>query len=139
MSRATRRRAHPADAETAPVKMSDVLAEFVAPYLELAETPAAYEQLLKLAVLAWNLALFPPAERAAMTDEAFSPERLHVDEATRRDMRLLAAQLILRKLADFAGDARYIVDFKVEHNGDDYELRVAATLPGQPPEAPGVE
>lgn len=139
MSRASRRHARPADAETAPAKISDVLAEFVAPYLDLAETPAAYEQLLKLAVLAWNLALFPPAERAAMTDEAFSPERLHVAEDARRDMRLLVSQLVLRKLAEFAGDARYIVDFKVERAGDDYELRVAATLPGQPPAAPGVE
>jgi hypothetical protein len=116
--------------------MSDVLAAFVAPYLDLAETPAAYEQLLKLGVLAWNLALFPPAQRAAMTEEAFSPERLHVDDETRRDMRVLVSQLILRKLAEFAGDPRYILEFKVDRSGDDFELRVAATRPVDAPPRP---
>lgn len=118
--------------------MSDILAAFVAPYLDLAESPAAYEQLLKLAVLAWNLALFPPEQRAAMTEEAFSPDRLHVDDATRRDMRVLVAQLILRKLAEFADDPHYILEFKLDPSGADYELRVAATLPTdtEPPPNP---
>jgi hypothetical protein len=109
--------------------MSDVLVAFVAPYLDLAQTPAGYEQLLKLAVLAWNLALYPPTQRTALTAEAFSPERLDVPPATRRDMRILVNQLVLRKLESFAADPRYIVDFKVVLNGDDYEVRVASTLP----------
>ena len=41
------------------IKMSDVLEEFVEPYLEFAETEEAYRKLLSVAVVAWNVALFP--------------------------------------------------------------------------------
>ena len=49
--------------------MSEVLWEFVAPYMPLAPEREAVEKLLTLAIAAWNVTLFPVAERAQRLHE----------------------------------------------------------------------
>jgi len=45
-------------------KMSEVLWEFLAPYMPLAPDRVAVEKLLTMAIAAWNVTLFPVGERA---------------------------------------------------------------------------
>ena len=45
-------------------KMSEVLWEFLAPYMPLAPDRKAMEKLLAMAIVAWNVTLFPVEERA---------------------------------------------------------------------------
>ena len=45
-------------------KMSEILWEFLAPYMPLAPDREAVEKLLTMAIAAWNVTLFPVGERA---------------------------------------------------------------------------
>jgi hypothetical protein len=50
------------------VKMSEVLEEFVEPYLDFAQNRSQREKLFSIAVIAWNLAIMPGNERQPMID-----------------------------------------------------------------------
>ena len=47
-------------------KMSEVLTDFVEPYLEFADTDEAHRKLLTLAVMAWNASFLPEKEQQDM-------------------------------------------------------------------------
>ena len=49
---------------TGGIKMSEVIENFIEPYMDLANTEENLRKLLTLAGLAWNTALFPKEERA---------------------------------------------------------------------------
>ncbi len=94
-------------------KMSDVLEQFVEPYLKFARTADEHRKLFNLAALAWNAALLPPGDREKMIAEVLSaqasrrtPGRLKADAKNIIDL------LIARKLAHFADNTRRII--KVE-------------------------
>lgn len=55
-------RRSPAGAE----KMSEVIQQFIAPYMPLVRNLQDMERLVTMALVAWNAALLPPAERAEM-------------------------------------------------------------------------
>ncbi len=110
-------------------KLSDRLGDFLAPYSHLAADEVSYRNLLRIAIAAWNLALFPADRHPALLDEMVSPERLAVDEAARAEMRALLGELVARKGLLFAAERRYIVDFDLKSTPDGYELSVASTLP----------
>src|SRR6266571_5026329 len=74
-------------------KMSEVLWEFLAPYTPLAPDREAMEKLLAMAIVAWNVPLFPVGERA---------QRLHELSTTlpaeaRTDFLGLIREMIARK------------------------------------------
>jgi len=110
-------------------KLSDRLGDFLAPYSHLAADEVSYRNLLRIAIAAWNLALFPPDRHPALLDEMVSPARLAVDDAARAEMRALLQELVTRKGQLFATERRYIVDFDLKSTPDGYQLSVASTLP----------
>jgi len=107
------------------VKMSDVLGEFVEPYVDFVEGIESYRRLLTLAVLAWNAALAAEAQREAMVDDVL---RKGVPEDLLADGREIVSQLVLRKQRSFAHFRRPILNFSLEDRGDQYYLMVASAL-----------
>jgi len=80
----------PAGAE----KMSEVIEEFVEPYLNMAQTEDSLGKLLTLAISAWNAALLPPAKREKFLQEL--GQTLPMEQ--RDDFRTVLDPLIQRKL-----------------------------------------
>src|SRR5260370_29717067 len=106
-------------------KMSEVLLEFVEPYMESAVTEDALRKLLTMAIVAWNAALIPPAEREAIirkTEDSLLP-------GMRADFRAILAPLILRKQQYFSDNRRSIIDFTLTMERAGPYLQVMSSLP----------
>lgn len=110
------------------VKMSDVLTAFVEPYAHLAENDKAYERLLSIGIIAWNMALHPEDVRREKIDE-FLSQMMPADALA--DAKELVGALVKRKLAFFADIQRLIIDFEITDLGDRNHLSVVSTLPKQ--------
>lgn len=108
-------------------KMSEVLLDFVEPYLDSAPTEEALRKLLVLAVVAWNAALLPTTERDKFIQE--SENALPPD--ARADFRTVLDPLIARKLAHFATIRRGIFEFKLSMRSSGPYLQVMSTMPGE--------
>jgi hypothetical protein len=113
-------------------KMSDVLEDFIEPYMGSVEDEDAHRKLLSLGVLAWNAALLPEDRRKAMIDDfvskGFPPGS--ADLATK--LRSLVDSMVERKLAHFASNRRAIISFELKDTGRDFHLTVASTLEDSP-------
>jgi len=102
------------------IKISDVLEEFVEPYQQFAETKEAYRKLLTIAIVAWNVMLFPEKDRSSRLDELLGtlPDRM------RKDGRQITEELMVRKERFFSQHRRMLVDFEVEGTGGKWHLSV---------------
>lgn len=109
------------------VKMSEVLADFVEPYLEFADTEEAYQKLLTLAVVAWNTSLFPEEEQQDMIDKTLEamPE---TPEEVKTGLKEIVNMLMARKKIYFSEYKRMIIDFELTDTGRGYHLSVVSTL-----------
>ncbi len=106
-------------------KMSEVLLEFVEPYMESAPTEDALRKLLTLAIVAWNAALIPPAEREALirkTEDGLPPDM-------RSDFRAILEPMILRKQQLFSDNRRAIIEYELTMRPAGPYLQVMSTLP----------
>ena len=105
------------------IKMSEVMEELVEPYREHAETKEAYRMLLTLAVVAWNMTLFPEKKRASMLDKLI----VTLPEEVRADGKVIIEELMLRKERFFTEYRRMIIDFEVTDTGGGWHLSVMST------------
>lgn len=110
------------------VKMSEVLEEFVEPYLFEVHGPERRQMVFDMAVVAWNLAIMPEAERKSAMADLFDDLMKNQKAVVRQDLDNLIAEMITRKLELFPNNRRYIVDFQLEGDGDQFHLSVASTL-----------
>jgi len=108
--------------------MSDVLDEFIEPYGDMADTDDAYENLLRLGMLAWNAALLPAERRQAMIDETIEAGFSTASRSIQALAREVVEALVRRKLEHFAANQRMIISFKLSHTKDGLHLSVASTL-----------
>jgi hypothetical protein len=109
-------------------KMSDALADFVAPYADSAKAQEEYEKLLSLAVFAWNTALMPKEEQQPVLDKTIDEGLPGLPGAMKADLKGLLKTLIARKQAFFANNRRFILDFDLQDTGNGYHLSVASTV-----------
>ena len=109
-------------------RMSDVLDEFIEPYSDAADTDEAYENLLRLGMLAWNAALLPADRRQAMIDETLEAGFSTASRSVQALAREVVETLVRRKLEHFAENQRAILSFKLSHTRDGLHLSVASTL-----------
>jgi hypothetical protein len=117
------------------IKMSEVLEDFVEPYLEKVEdTLEAQTKLISVAVLAWNAALLPVEERREMLDDAVGKALKGASAKEKQGFREIVDTMIERKLAHFAEYGRAIIDFELTDIGSGYHLSVVSTMegPGEP-------
>ena len=105
-------------------KMSEVLLDFVEPYMESAATEEELRKLLTLASAAWNAALLPPTEREKIVRE--TEETLPAE--VRHDYRAILEPLIERKQEHFAENRRGILNFELTMGPTGPYLRVMSTL-----------
>jgi hypothetical protein len=108
-------------------KMSDVLEEFVDPWMTSAETTDGYRRLLTLGMAAWNAALLPADKRAAFIEELAGNGRIPAEG--RPMFRSIIQEMIDRKQAFFSENTRAIVSIELIDAGDEPYLTVASTLP----------
>lgn len=106
------------------VKMSDILKEFIEPHTEFTKDTPSYERLVATAVVAWNTALMPVAERITFLDKLSQ----NFDAETQKDFYTAVGELIERKERHFAQYDRQIIDAQVTDLGDSYHLAVVSLL-----------
>ena len=105
-------------------KMSEVILEFLEPYLGDWETEDQFKELVGLGVIAWNAALFPGDKRVEVLDEmveSLPPE-------ARSEMRALFTELIRRKDTRFASYKRVIFDYQVTMTSSGPHLTVLSSM-----------
>ena len=105
-------------------KMSEVLWEFLAPYMPLAPDREAVEKLLTMAIAAWNVALFPVGERAQRLRELSTT----LPAEARTDFLALIQEMMTRKARYFAQSTRYILNYELTERRASYHLNVLSTL-----------
>lgn len=114
-----------------PGGMSEVLVEFMEPYLKAtSEQPLASLQempgkLVTVAVFAWNLS-FMPEERRRNTIDQVVASMSGGSEPLRTDMRQVFSVLVERRLRDFSEHELLVVDFEVVGRDDGHQLVVKA-------------
>ena len=101
-------------------KMSEVLEEFVEPYLQFAETKEAYQKLITTAIVAWNVMLFPEKDRSSSLDELLAT----LPKNVRKDGKQVIEELMVRKERFFSQYKRMIIDFEVTDTGNGWHLSV---------------
>ena len=114
------------------VKMSEVLEEFVEPYLDSTRNFSQREKLFSIAAIVWNIALMPEKERQQMVDQVIEQGMRGNDPLARQDAREIIDGLIARKQTFFADNKRYIIDFQLQDMGQTFHLSVASTLMNLP-------
>jgi hypothetical protein len=109
-------------------KMSEVLGDFVSPFLALVDTDDDRRMVIKTAVLAWNLSLLAPIKRSLMLENSIvnicPSDNLLDRENLRKDLN----QMITYKLQSFADNQRKILDVQISDYGEQFHLSVASTL-----------
>jgi hypothetical protein len=110
-------------------KMSAVLEDFVAPYEDDTATKQELENLFSLGVVAWNLAITPKVERAALMDKFFTDVLKVTDPALVNEGKDLIQELIDRKEKHFSDNQRVIANFKLQYFAPGkYNISVASVM-----------
>jgi hypothetical protein len=110
------------------IKMSEILDEFVEPFMHLVDGEEALRKLLTLGVVAWNAALGPEARQQEMVDDVIRKGLRGESEETQAACREIVNQLVARKHKFFAAYRRPIINFVLEHRSDGYHLLVLSEL-----------
>jgi len=110
-------------------KMSEILIEYIEPFLEDTDTYQERSNLLEIAVMSWNMALVSEEKRQELLKELFSkhpsdPEDIEAEKELQRLMK----KLIKRKLKFFAEEKRFITDFKLTENSGRFHISVASSF-----------
>jgi hemerythrin len=113
-------------------KMSEVLEDFVEPYIdEIDDTLEAHRKLFSVAALAWNAALLPEEKRQEMVNDLVEKGLKGVSARDKRVFWGIVDELIQRKLEHFADNNRFVVDFELIKAGTGYHLTVISTMSSQ--------
>jgi hypothetical protein len=112
-------------------KMSEVLEEFIEPYLDTATNSYDRKILVGMAVMAWNLALMPASKRQPLIKKFILDVFGKGDPRTSQDIqdiKDIINELIGRKLEIFPDNQRFIVEFQLQETRNQFHLSVASTL-----------
>lgn len=108
------------------LKMSEALEQLVEPYAYAANSEEAYENLISLGAMAWNMTVMPPEATKEITKGMIA--MLGEDP---EDVQFVSEQLnalMQRKKKLFPNEDRLIVDFRIEDLGDSRHLTVISHL-----------
>jgi hypothetical protein len=109
--------------------MSEVLMEYIEPFLEGTETYEECSNLLKIAVMSWNMALVSEEKREELLKKLFlgnSPDPEEIEDD--KEVQQFIKKLIKRKLKFFAEETRFITDFKLTQNSGRFHISVASSF-----------
>ena len=110
-------------------KMSEVLIEYIEPFLAGTENYQEYSNFLKIAVMSWNMALVSEEKGQELLKTLFpgnssDPEEIEDEKEVQR----IVKKLIKRKLKFFAEEKRFITDFKLTQNSGRFHISVASSF-----------
>jgi hypothetical protein len=101
-------------------ELSHILVEFAEPLLQSAGTYQEREEMLSLAILAWNLALEECDERENKIAEFLAA----IKKSEKTKMRQLLQLLIRRKEQHFAAVKMHIIGFQFERRGEKMQIKI---------------
>jgi hypothetical protein len=111
-------------------KMSEVLENFVSPYMDVTERKQELQVLFSLGVLAWNIALEPVEQRAETIEKGVKMVFANQSTQSTETGKNFIVELIDRKDRFFADNQRRIVSFELQYVSlGDYHITVASTMP----------
>ncbi len=113
-------------------KMSEVLTEFIAPYSHLADTEDAYQKLLTLAVMAWNVCLLPVEKQRDMVAKVIAEGLPENDLDTKAGLIGILGTLMARKRTFFPDNKRFILSFELTETETGFHLLVLSSLDAPP-------
>jgi len=110
-------------------KMSEVLMEYIEPFLEGKETYEEFSNFLKIAAMSWNMAMVSEEKGQELLKKLFpgnssDPEEIEDEKEVQR----IVKKLIKRKLKFFAEEKRFITDFKLTQNSGRFHISVASSF-----------
>ncbi len=105
-------------------KMSEVLRDFIEPYIEFTDITEAMHRLISVALVAWNTALLPEAEQAESLKQV--SKALPADAVD--DFYAVVGEMIERKNTVFAEYTRNILDYELTDTGDGYRAATIGVL-----------
>lgn len=112
------------------LKMSAVLEDFIEPYVQEVENLESYRKLITLAVVGWNISLYPKE----MREEPMLSLLETMPTELQADARSIVGAFIDRKERHFAHIRRMILDFELTDLGDGVHLTVTSTPEGELPD-----
>ncbi|MGK7900541.1 MAG: hypothetical protein AB4352_03835 [Hormoscilla sp.] len=107
------------------VKMSEVLTDFIQIYMELVDSQTALENLISLAVIAWNISLFAYDEGKYVEEPRIAekfPKYIYIPES----LFYLVNHMISRKQLLFSEYHQEIIGFELKNTGNDFALLVSS-------------
>jgi len=104
------------------VKMSDIIIQLIKPYNDLAQTYEAQRKLITVALVAWNATLLPEDKAQAMIDKILGG----IPISERENARDVIRQLMERKRKHFPEYKRYIMDYQLTEDDQEFHLSVAS-------------
>jgi hypothetical protein len=104
-------------------KMSEVLLEFLEPYMEHAQSEESLRGLVGIGTLAWNAALFPLNQREEIIQKMVDELQPEINTGC----RTIVEDMIRRKDAYFADNKRLIVSYDLSMTEAGPHLAVAST------------
>jgi hypothetical protein len=110
------------------VKMSEVLEDFVEPYLDMTTSRDQRLKLLAIAVFAWNLTLMPEDQQQQELDKIVTELAKGQGRQMKQDIREILEEMMERKRQFFAQHQRYILDFELRERRNDFHLSVVSSL-----------
>jgi hypothetical protein len=109
-------------------KMSEVLIDFVNPYIDSIETDEQRKTLYNTAMLAWNLSFVALGQQSLMLEKAIAQICTPGNPSIQTELKERINQMITRKLKHFADNQRRIMEIQISDYGEQYHLSVASTL-----------
>ena len=110
-------------------KMSEVLMEYIEPFLEGTETYEECSNLLEIAIMSWNIALVSEEKAQELLKKIFSGNSSDPEEIEdEKEVQRIVKKLIKRKLKFFAQEKRFITDFKLTENSGRFHISVASSF-----------
>jgi hypothetical protein len=105
-------------------KMSEVLWDFLQPYVDTLRDDEALQKLLNLGIIAWNAAIVTGSKR----DELIEGLMESVEPELRPGMRTILDEMIRRKDALFATNKRFILSLDLTMRPSGPYLQVVSTF-----------
>jgi hypothetical protein len=106
-------------------KMSEVLWEFVEPYVSSTRNEQDLRKLLDLALIAWSIPLFPPEQREDVVRDMLN--KMPVE--ARLDLAAVLAPMVQRREAVFGDNRRMILSYDLTFTPSGPHLLVTSTMP----------
>jgi hypothetical protein len=111
-------------------KMSEIILEFAEEFLELTDTRREKEDVIELAIAAWNIALADNDKRSDLID-TFVSNVCGIEKNSSHWKKMVSVLLILisKKLDKYISIDRPILDYEfIKLNSDEYHLNVISGI-----------